>query len=150
MKKIAFDLDGTLITQSGLNEDFKIPLLGNIFKIEKLRKGVKDLFEYLKAKKYQICIYTSSYRSAFYIKFIFMLYLIKLDSIINQYIHEKYVKVNSSKFPPEFGIDILVDDSEGVLMEGNKFGFKVILVKAEDEDWVNYIKERIKVLENNL
>lgn len=57
----------------------------------------------------------------------FLSYSIPVDFIINQQLHDRKVKKkgkNVSKFPPEFGIDIHIDDSAGVEMEGKNSDLK--------------------------
>ena len=44
-----------------------------------------------------------------------------------------------SKYPPAFGIDLHVDDSEGVLMEGQEYGFRVLVVSPNDERWTERV-----------
>ena len=43
---------------------------------------------------------------------------IRLDGIVNQARHDREVPARSTKHPPHFGIDLLIDDSEGVRLEG--------------------------------
>lgn len=62
----------------------------------------------------------------------------------------KKANCGSSKNPKLFGIDIHVDDSEGVRMEGEKYGFKTIIIQPADEKWVDKILERIKIEEMKL
>ncbi|MEO0043176.1 MAG: hypothetical protein RL329_2624 [Bacteroidota bacterium] len=135
--RIAFDLDNTLIPNAF---DFETELpnrkwMAKLFRYEPLRLGTKALFDACHAKGYETWIYTSSLRSTFYIRKLFWLYDIKLHGIINQMIHDAVVKVGSSKYPPHFGIDYLIDDSKGVQMEGKQYGFKVILVDPSDCCW---------------
>ena len=40
-----------------------------------------------------------------------------------------------SKYPPAFAIDLHVDDSEGVRLEGQRHGFAFVVVSPEDPDW---------------
>jgi hypothetical protein len=44
-----------------------------------------------------------------------------------------------SKFPPAFGIDLHVDDSEGVRMEGQEYGFRVVQVDPHDIFWMHKV-----------
>ena len=140
--KIAFDLDNTLI-----RNDYDFPLetpkkkiFARLFGVEKLRKGTIDIFKYCKNQHWETWVYTTSFRSTFYIKMLFWVHDIRLNGVINQEIHNKNVKVNSSKHPPTFGIDVLIDDSEGVKMEGERFGFTVILLKPDNDNWVETLK----------
>ncbi|MBO9699743.1 MAG: hypothetical protein J7604_05990 [Sporocytophaga sp.] len=45
----------------------------------------------------------------------------------------------ASKFPPSFDIDIHVDDSPGLKIEGDRFQFKTIIIHESDKNWVNTI-----------
>ncbi len=48
-----------------------------------------------------------------------------------------------SKYPPAFGIDLHIDDSEGVGLEGERHGFTVVVVSPEDPDWVTRVLEAV-------
>jgi hypothetical protein len=48
-----------------------------------------------------------------------------------------------SKYPPAFGIDLHVDDSEGVGLEGQRYGFAVVVVSPEDPDWAARVLEAV-------
>lgn len=50
-----------------------------------------------------------------------------VDGVVNSDIHRRsdkprFQKQLPSKFPPSFGIDLHIDDSEGVKMEGKEHG----------------------------
>ena len=49
-----------------------------------------------------------------------------------------------SKYPPAFGIDLLVDDSAGVEIEGRRFGFSVVRVAPDDVDWVVKVERAVE------
>jgi len=66
----------------------------------------------------------------------FKSYGLKVDKIINQNVHLKRVRKNATKYPPEFEIDLHIDDSIGVQMEGEKYNFKTIIILPEDKNWV--------------
>ena len=146
--RISFDLDDTIIST------VKFPLekesfWSKIIRAERIRSGTIKLFKELRTQNHQIYVYTTSYRSKVKIKLMFLCYRIPVDFVINQYLHEKRVRKNGksvSKFPPEFDIDIHIDDSLGVEMEGKKFGFKTIIVSANNENWVNEILEKIDIV----
>ncbi len=140
--KVAFDLDNTLIRYA---HDFALEtpqksLLARLFHVEKLRYGTIEIFNYCKSQNWETWIYTTSFRSKWYIKTLFWVHSIALDGVINQEIHNQNVKVSSSKHPPTFGIDVVIDDSEGVKIEGERFNFDVIWLKADNENWVNDLK----------
>lgn len=76
----------------------------------------------------------------------FLSHGIPVDFVVNQQMHEKKVRnkgKNMSKFPPAFDINIHIDDSAGVEMEGRKFGFKTIIIPVSDTDWINTILKKI-------
>ena len=54
----------------------------------------------------------------------------------------------SSKFPPAFNFHIHIDDLKGVGIEGEKYGFKTIIIKPSDKDWIIKINNKLKELEN--
>jgi hypothetical protein len=49
-----------------------------------------------------------------------------------------------SKYPPAFGIDLLIDDLEGVRCEGDRFGFRVLCVAPDDELWAEKVLAAIR------
>jgi FMN phosphatase YigB (HAD superfamily) len=137
---ISFDLDDTLISNKFELE--KSNLLQQFLGLENLRKGTVDLFRELKKQKHQIYIYTTSYRSESRIKWTFYSYGVSVDFVINQQKHQKSIRKKDmycSKFPPMFNIDIHIDDSIGVEMEGHKYGFKTIIISEKDENWTQTI-----------
>lgn len=48
-----------------------------------------------------------------------------------------------SKYPPAFGIDLLIDDSPGVEQEGRTHGFPVIIVSPDNPDWAEKLLDEI-------
>lgn len=140
-KRIAFDLDDTLI-----RGDFDFPLeekknkwFNFFIKTEPLRFGIVTIWNALKSQNIECWIYTSSLRSTFKIKMTFKAYGLKPDGIVNQMIHDRSVDLPASKYPPAFGIDVLIDNSKGVKIEGERNGFDVLVVDPEDEAWVEKI-----------
>jgi hypothetical protein len=77
----------------------------------------------------------------------FYLYGIPVDKVINQQLHDKEVKeikTRTSKYPPAFGIDIHVDDSPGLRIEGERFNFNTIIVDEHDKDWTGAILKSVQ------
>lgn len=147
--KISFDLDDTIIPGMKVFETEPQSLLHKVFGIEKVRKGTIILFKELKKANHSVGIYTTSYRSKSKINLTFLLYGFSVDFIINQPIHQKEIKtlgVNSTKYPPAFGIDLHVDDSKGLEIEGGKHHFKTKIINEDDTDWVRTIIEEAKIL----
>jgi len=66
--------------------------------------------------------------------------------VINQQCHDRELKENKtrcSKFPPAFGIDIHVDDSPGLKIEGEKFNFRTIIIEEKDLTWTDKILKTV-------
>ncbi|KAF2506844.1 hypothetical protein EYY60_20220 [Flavobacterium zhairuonense] len=142
---ISFDLDDTLIAKNKFDLE-KNNLFRKFFEIEQIRRGTVYLFKELKKRKHKIYIYTTSYRSEFKIRLMFYSYGVSVDCIVNQQKHQKKIakrNIYCSKFPPMFNIDLHIDDSIGVEIEGKKNGFKTIIISENDEDWVQKILKSV-------
>jgi hypothetical protein len=74
---------------------------------------------------------------------------IPIYGVVNQTCHERIIKQSNylsyppSKYPPAFGIDLHVDDSEGVAMEGKQHHFRVVVVSPDDGEWTTRILEAV-------
>lgn len=144
---VSFDLDDTLISKKFELE--KVSLFQRFLGIESIRKGTINLFQEIKEQKHDIFIYTTSYRSELRIKWTFYSYGIPVDFVINQQKHQKIIQntgIYCSKFPPIFHIDVHVDDSIGVEMEGEKYGFKTIIISETDKNWIQTVLNRINLM----
>jgi hypothetical protein len=42
------------------------------------------------------------------------------------------------------GIDVLVDDSSGVALEGEKHGFRVITIAPFEDHWVDIVRDALR------
>ena len=142
---ISFDLDDTLIPTTFKFEVEKQNFLQKLRKIEKIRKGSLELFKELERRKIKVYIYTTSYRSKNRIRTYFLSYGIKVKTIINQQEHNKFVKLPCSKYPPKFGIDIHIDNSIGVQLEGEKYNFKTIIISNKNDNWVTELLLNLKI-----
>jgi hypothetical protein len=144
--KISFDLDDTLICrqQFAKYEQNKIPWFLRLWIKEPLRLGAIFLMTTLIHSNHEIWIYTSSYRSPFSVRMWLYFYGIKVSDVINQRVHDYYTRAKNnyhrpSKNPKIFGIDLHIDDSLGVEMEGHKYGFRVLRIDPNDEEWVQKV-----------
>ena len=110
------------------------------------------LLKTLQQQGYDIWIYTSSQRPLWHLKLWFLCLGIPLDGAVNLRRHHKVLQsypspINGiSKYPPAFEIDLLVDDSEGVVLEGQRYNFAVIHIKPDDERWTETLQEHLSVL----
>ena len=142
---ISFDLDGVLFVDPDVCETeppLTFPL--NRFYPDRLRKGTVDLIHRLKEQKFEVWVYTSSYRRERYIKWIFWNYHVKFDRIINGTRHEKEVQKDKnlrlpSKMPNFYRISLHIDDEEMVVKNGKAYGFRVYRVSDPDPLWAEKV-----------
>ena len=143
---ISFDLDDTLIPPS--EADFpteKRNILQRILGVERIRYGASDLFRHLKEQGHKVGIYTTSYRPKLKLRIHLLTYGISPDFIITEKenrIELTRRQISCSKYPPAFNIDLHIDDSLGVEREGQSFNFQTIIIKKDDTEWLNKIKNR--------
>jgi hypothetical protein len=144
--RIAFDLDDTLIPSRPDSFAVEKPrgLLGRLFAQEHLRHGTAELFRCLARQGCDLWVYTTSLRSPRSIRALFRWYGVRLGGAINQEVHWDWLRrqpdaLRCSKYPPAFGIDLLVDDSEGVWLEGQQFRFNVVHVLPADVAWAEKV-----------
>ena len=142
---ISFDLDGVLFVDPKICET-EPPLIYPLSRLypDRLRKGTVDLIHRLKEMKFQVWVYTSSYRRERYIKGIFWNYHVKFDRIINAARHEREVQKDRklrlpSKMPSFYRIALHIDDEEVVARNGKDYGFSVLLVSGPDPLWAERI-----------
>ena len=139
--KISFDLDDTIFMSSGSAKTEKpLPFPINMVFKERLRYGTISLFNYIREQNIELWIYTTSFRSEKYIKNFFRCYGLKIDYVINGYRHMKEVQGNKlevmpSKCPNRYHIDLHIDDEISVAQNGEIYGFKVLIIDRQDDEW---------------
>jgi hypothetical protein len=146
--RLAFDLDNTLIR---CGHDFPLAtpqrrILARLLSNEQLRHGITDLVNHCRQHGWEVWVYTTSYRSTWRIRRLFWLHGIRLDGVVNQQRHDREVQARCTKYPPSFGIDLLIDDSEGVRLEGERHGFRVLVVAPEDAQWTEKVQAALHSL----
>ncbi len=144
---ISFDLDDTIIPGTKQFETQKQNIFQKLSGIEKIRKGTTQLFRVLHEQGHNIVIYTTSFRSKRKIWCMFFSYGIRIGRIINQDTHIATLRDrsrNHSKYPPAFGIDIHVDDSKGVEMEGERYSFHTIIIDELNVNWGEHVLQLIE------
>jgi hypothetical protein len=146
---VAFDLDDTLIPCG-----HQFPLeprrrLARWLALEPLRLGTVELLRHLRRSGCHLWVYTTSLRNPLSVHFLFLAHGIRLSGVINQDRHARTLRRGRpsagecSKYPPAFGIDLLVDNSEGVKEEGRRFGFQVLHVRPDDLRWVEAVRAAV-------
>ncbi|MBK8534093.1 MAG: hypothetical protein IPL59_02640 [Candidatus Competibacteraceae bacterium] len=142
--RISFDIDDTLICGSSVPTEPCVSWWRRWRYPERLRHGARALMSELTQRGCRIWIYTSSDRPAHYLKSWFRIMGIPIEGVINQARHERRVGLRGpSKYPPAFGIDLHIDDSPGVAMEGADHQFAVLVVSPEDKDWVDRVLSEV-------
>lgn len=148
--RISFDIDDTLACQlhHSAVEPSWLPACVHRWLGEPLRIGTRSLTRELRRQGCSIWVYTSSGREPSYIRRWLMLYGIRVDGVVNSVLHNRALTVRGlsntpSKFPPAFDIDLHVDDSEGVRIEGDDHGFRVVVVHPQDENWAQAVLDAV-------
>jgi hypothetical protein len=150
--RISFDLDDTLICYqaSAKYENHRNIFFLKILFREPLRLGTRFLFRHLLEDGHEVYIYTSSYRQPLFVKLWLRFYGIRVSKVINQLIYDRQVILKNdanrlSKNPKLFEIDLHVDDSEGVKIEGDRHGFRVLVIDPNDVAWVDKVIRAVKI-----
>jgi len=140
--RISFDMDDTLVCEPAIPCEQFVPWWWRWAYHERMRRGTRELMRKLVARRCDLWIYTTSYRPARYLRGWFSTIGVHLGGIVNQARHERLIRRSHfgheyppSKYPRAFGIDLHVDDSNGVAEEGRQFGFRVLVIAPDDPDW---------------
>ena len=152
--KISFDLDEVLFVSPLTHKtEPKLPFPLNKIFIERVRYGAPKLINELQARGYEVWVYTSSFRTERYIKWLFRCYGVKFNEIVNAERHLREVQRDRKemlpqKLPNRYRISLHIDDEEVVCSYGKAYGFEVFQLDAQDDDWEEKILERMKQIEN--
>jgi hypothetical protein len=144
--RISFDIDDTLacLPHHSAAEHSRLPAFVHRWLGEPLRVGTRSLTRELRRQGCSVWVYTSSGRTPAYIRRWLMLYGIHVDGVVNSVVHNQILAERGlanapSKLPSAFDIDLHVDDSEGVKSEGHDHGFRVVVVRPDDENWAQRV-----------
>lgn len=153
--KISFDLDDTLICyQPGAQHEPELLWYQRLRAgKEPLRLGARELLRRLHDRGWELWIYTTSTRPPERLRRWFRCHGIQLAGVINQDVHDALLRRRPedrppSKHPAAFGMDLHVDDSEGVKMEGDLHGFKVVVVAPDDTAWADKVWKAAEEIES--
>jgi hypothetical protein len=145
--RISFDLDDTLICYQP-DVPREPPLrwpLSWLVRDEPLRKGARGLVRRLWGCGHEVWIYTTSYRDPLSVRTWLWLHGVHVARVVNQDVHDRELRrwpgsgERPSKNPAAFGVFLHVDDSDGVRMEGERHGFRVVVVSPGDPDWTRKV-----------
>jgi hypothetical protein len=155
--RISFDIDDTLACQLGhcAVEQSRLPAVIHRWLGEPLRIGTRELTRELRRRGCSVWIYTSSGRTPAYIRRWLLLYGVRVDGVVNSVRHGHALIAHGfahspSKFPPAFDIDLHVDDSEGVRIEGSAHGFRVVVVRPDDANWAQNVLDAVAEVQAQL
>lgn len=144
--RISFDLDDTLICyQPDVPHEPRLAWYQRVFVgDEPLRLGSRSLVRQLREQGWEIWIYTTSYRRPAHIRRWLWCHGIRVTNVINQDVYDAHLKKVPQHRPPTknpkaFGIDLHIDDLEGVRLEGETHGFRVLVIRPDDEAWANKV-----------
>jgi len=107
------------------------------------------LFKTLKQNGHEVWIYTTSFRSILSLKITFAAYNLYPSRFINGTKNQKELNKHNckaSKNPKLFGIDLHIDDSIGVELEGKEYGFDTFIISTYDTDWSEKIFDYLKLV----
>ena len=146
--RVSFDLDEVLFVSPKTHKtepSLSFPL-NRIFR-ERLRLGTPELIRSLQKLGYEVWVYTSSFRSERYIRWLFRLYGVHFDGIINGKRHLKEVQrdrkiILPQKLPNRYRISLHIDDEEVICSLGHQYGFKAYQLYADDDEWKEKIIRR--------
>ena len=142
--RVSFDLDDTIIGPPPAPAERLVPPWRRWSYPESMRLGTRALLTSLLARRCQIWIYTTSFRSPRYLRGWFRALGTPLSGIVNQSRHDRVVgRQGPSKYPPAFEIDLHIDDSPGVHAEGMRHGFAVLVISPDDPDWATRVLEAV-------
>ena len=140
--RVSFDLDDTLVCYRPDVPRESVPWLLRCFFREPLRLGSTALMHQLARRGVKMWVYTTSHRPAWYIKIWFRLVCgVPIEGVVNQNLHEQKLRAlnmwpGPTKLPSAFGIDLHVDDSQGVALEAERFGGgEILVVQPMDRGW---------------
>lgn len=139
--RISFDIDDTIVCGDGTPCEHFTPWWARSWYPERMREGTRDLLRELRRRGHELWIYTSSFRSPVYLWTWFRVTGIPVWGVVNGDRHERVVRPLlghsslPSKYPRAFGIDLHIDDSEGVALEGQEHGFRVLVIAPTDPEW---------------
>ncbi|PPK88468.1 hypothetical protein CLV84_1436 [Neolewinella xylanilytica] len=146
---ISFDIDNTLIPYS---DEFPVEansVLTGLLGGEKLRRGTVQLFRELERQGHHLWLYTTSFRSRWYLRRTFLAYGLWPERIINGYDSSKVLRAHqcsASKNPALFGIDLHIDDAPGVRTEGLTYCFETLIIETGDLHWVSHVLASVEEL----
>src|SRR5262245_5214921 len=99
--RISFDVDDTLVCGPAVPTEQFVPWWRRWWYPERLRAGTRDLMRALLARRCTLWIYTTSYRPRRYLRRWFASFGVPLEGVVNQDVHDRFLRRwNSPAYPP--------------------------------------------------
>ena len=138
--RISFDLDDTLICyQPGTPREPRPAWYWRaIASAEPLRAGARALLRALAGRGCELWVYTTSHRPPLGVKVWLRAHGVRVRRVVNQDVHDRYLR-------RACGIGVDVEDADGVRMEGDKHGFRVVVVSPDDPAWADKVRAAVEV-----
>ncbi|MER2151111.1 MAG: HAD family hydrolase [Candidatus Limivicinus sp.] len=152
--RISFDLDDVLFVSPDKYETEPPPRAPfDRFFPERLRKGTPELIRTLQNEGFEVWVYTSSYRSARYLRALFSRYGIHFDDIVNAQRHQREVQrdrlqILPQKMPQYYRISLHVDDEDVIHQNGKRYGFRTLRVYEPDPQWTEKVLKEANRIRN--
>ena len=152
--RISFDLDDVLFVSPEKYETEPPPRAPfDRFFPERLRKGTPELIRTLQNEGFEVWVYTSSYRSARYLRALFSRYGIHFDDIVNAQRHQREVQrdrlqILPQKMPQYYRISLHVDDEDVIHQNGKRYGFRTLRVYEPDPQWTEKVLKEANRIRN--
>lgn len=142
---LGLDLDGTLIAEATAFASGHEPRgwVARLGAFEALRLGTRRLVGEARGRGWRVVVYTTSMRSPLAVHTTFLAHGMRLDGVINGRRHREREQAERAswpvKYPPAFGVSLLVDDSVALERQGRELGFRVVRLEAAHADWVERV-----------
>lgn len=143
--RISFDLDEVLFVNPKTHKtEHELPIPFRALYKERLRAGAPELIRTLQKMGFEVWVYTSSFRSIYYIQGLFRHYGVKFNGIINGERHLKEVQKDRAEILPQkvpnmYRISLHIDDEAVICSYGREYGFDAYQLDADDDKWTEKV-----------
>lgn len=154
-KRVALDLDEVVFVSgedTAMERELRFPLK-RVFK-ERLRYGVPAPFRFLKARGYDIWVYTAKYYSMDYIQHLFKWYGVRIDNIVTgtsrrskAYAEER--KKAEAQVANRYNYTLHLDTSSVMRVASGTKSYEEFALTGNPQTWSREIMEVVERLEKN-
>lgn len=152
-KRVAFDLDEVLYATGDCPSDEAPGFPWSAITPEKLIKGAAVLIHELQGKGYDVWVYTASFKSERYLRFLFKGYKIKLDGVVNSVALKKQQKGEVSKIKEamknKYTTTLHIDRDHLLYVDRVTKNYDYLSLKCENINWASKVIHLVNELEAN-